>query len=123
MHSITEHCDPPYIEISVSDRYNENYRDDVEAVICRYAALYEEFCILEVQHSRISNGLWRLMQTGGRLSAEMLAAFKKLRRFAIVGNDPDLITKLFGKLPRLGSAEMRLFKLHEYDDARAWMRI
>lgn len=123
MYSITEHHNPPYIEAVVFDRYPTEYREGFETVIIRYAQRYEEFCYLEVQHGKISNGLWRLLQTGGNISEELLAAFKNLKRMAVVSDDPGILLKILVRLPRLGSMEMRLFKLHELDDARAWMRL
>lgn len=123
MHSITEHRDPPFIEITVFDRYPETYSDDIEAVIARYAMKYDEFCILEVQHGRIAGGLWMLFRSGGRVSEELLAGLKKVKRYAVVNDEPGLLMRFSVGMSRFGSMDMRLFKLHELDDARAWMRV
>ncbi|WP_425408573.1 STAS/SEC14 domain-containing protein [Hyphococcus sp.] len=123
MHSITEHRYPPYIEITVFERYPENYRKDFEEVVKRYAAEYPEFSLLEVQHGKISNGLWRLLQTGGNVRQELLEAFKSLKRVAVVSDEPGILLRLISKLPRFGSAEIKIFQLHELDQARGWMNL
>lgn len=123
MHSITEHRDPPYIEVDVYGRYPEHYRAELEAVILRFANQNDAFGILETQHGKISNGLWRLLLTGGKVSVEMLAAFKKLKRYAVVSDEPGFLMRLIISLSRSGSVKFRLFKLHELDEARAWMRL
>lgn len=122
MHLITEHRDPPYIEITVFERYAENYRDDIESVLARYTSAYDEFCMLEVQHGKIEGGLWMLMRSWGAVSQELLAGLKKVRRYAVVSDEPGLLIRVNVALPCLGSMDMRLFKLHELDDARAWMK-
>src|SRR3990167_10706437 len=121
MHSLAEHWDPPYIEIEIFGRYPENYLRDIEAISMRYASQYDAFGVMEIHHGKPSNGLWRLFQTGGRISDELRAAFKKIRCFAIVADDHATLFRLLAALPRFGSAELRLFKLHELDDAIDWV--
>lgn len=122
MFTITEHHNPPYIEVVVFDRYPDQYRSEIEAVLIRYAEQYNEFCVLEVQHGKIQNALWSVLRTGGKVPEELLAAFGHLKRYAVVADEPGFLLKLIAALPRFGSAEIKLFKLHELDQARAWMK-
>ncbi|WP_428409137.1 STAS/SEC14 domain-containing protein [Hyphococcus sp.] len=123
MYSLTEHHNPPYIEAVVFERYPADSRGQFEDIIKRYASQYEAFCFLEVQHGKISNGLLLLFQTGGKVSEDFLAALKKMKRMAIVSDEPGILMKLLARLPNFGTTEIRLFKLHEIDEARAWMRL
>ena len=123
MITITEHKNPPYIEFVVFDQYPQEARAQFEEVLLRYAEQYPEFCLLEVRHGKISNELSRLMLTAGKVSEEILASLKKLKRVALVGDELGFLVKLISRLPRFGSAEIRLFKLHELDQARAWMKL
>lgn len=123
MHSITEHDNPPYIQIEVFGRYDDQYAAEFQRVVIRYGETYPAFCAMEVQHGRISNGLWRLLQTGGQVDQRLIDAMRKLRRIAIVGDEPGLMIRLVTMLPKSGGPQIRLFRLHELDEARAWMRL
>lgn len=123
MHSILEHTNPPYIEVVVYGRYAENYSNDLQSVINRYAAQFDKFSMLELQHGNISNGLWRFLQSSATLKTETVESFKKLKRIAIVSDEPGMLIKLVTLLPRSGTAEFKIFKLHELDMARTWMRL
>jgi hypothetical protein len=121
MHSITEHWSPPYIEITQFGEYSDAYMNDLEAVIVRYARQFDQFALMEVQHGTASNASWRLIQTAGRISVDLASAFKRLIAVAIVSDEPAFIYRLTAALPRSGSAEFRLFSLHQIDDARRWV--
>ncbi len=123
MHTVTEHRDPPYIEVTVFDRYPDNYLAEFQPVMMRYAAEFDAFSALEVRHGRVRNELWSLLKTGGRANEELITAVKKMKRLAVVGDEIGVVTRLVAALPLSGGPSMRLFKLHELDEARAWMRL
>ena len=121
MFSLTLHDEPAYIEVEIFDRYNDDYINAFFAALKEFDQKYDSFNMLEIQHGKIGNGLRYAIKYSGAHNKIDYGVFKKLRRYAIVADEPDLLTKLSVRIPNPGGPKMKIYPLHQLFEARSWM--
>lgn len=111
-----------YVEVEVFGRYQLERMPELLSAMRDLADRHGHFSELEIHHGKPDNllkAMSKLSQASG--NPEEYAFMQKMRKYALVSDNPALVIRLAASFRRLGSIEMRIFPMHERDHARQWI--
>ncbi|MBT8471117.1 MAG: STAS/SEC14 domain-containing protein [Marinicaulis sp.] len=125
MMNITVNDDYAYLEVEVFGAYNETdivrFFDDARRLVERYG----KFSELEVHHGGKPQNMFKtMMATHAKLSKDdpnAMAFLKHFYKYALVSDNPGLMYRTMFAFNKMGKLQLRLFKSHERELARAWI--
>ena len=113
------------VEIEVYGQYDKDKLVEALQAMKRFAGTHGHFSEIEIWHGGRPANVFKAMGDAmsalgtGQGSAEFMT---KMRRYALVADNPGLMMKLFVSMARLGKAETRIFASHERGSAEAWIK-
>lgn len=108
-----------YIEIEVYGQYQSDRFGEVFEIMRGLAERHGYFSELEVHHGKVDNIFSAIKQAGN--SSTDYSFMNKLRKYALVSDNPGFFLRLVMLLSRFGKFDMRIFPMHERDRARQWI--
>ena len=111
-----------YVELEVFGSYQLDRMGELLDAMRGLSERHGRFSELEIHHGKPDNR-WAAMMKISSLgkTPDDLAFMQKMRRYALVSDNPPLIYRLFSAFARNGTMEMRIFPMHERDHARQWI--
>ena len=114
-----------YIELEVYGQYDPARFPEIVAAARTLVAKHGHYSLLVVHHGRVENMLsaarkWGAEQTSGK-KPDDFSFMSKLRRYALVADEPGLIMRLTSLFGNAGATKMKIFPAHERDAARVWV--
>ena len=125
MMNITVNDEHAYLEVEVFGAYNETdlrrFFDEARALAERHG----KFSELEVHHGGKPQNIIKTMMTMQSNSSKddpnAMAFMKHFHKYALVSDNPGLLYRIMFAFNKTGNLQMRLFKSHEREMARAWI--
>jgi len=110
-----------YVEIEVFGRYQTERIAELLDAMRVLAERHGHFSELEIHHGKPENmfAAIKMASMGGQTAD--YSFIKKMRKYALVADNPGFLFRLTFFLGRFGPINMRLFKMHERDAARQWI--
>lgn len=111
-----------YVELEIFGRYDLERMNEVLDAMRALSDRHGHFSQLEVHHGKPDN-MWAAFSKFSSLGSntEEYAFLSKMRRYAIVTDNPGLLLRLMARFGRGGKRMLRIFPLHERDHARQWI--
>ena len=111
-----------YVELEVYGSYQLDRMGEVLDAMRGLAERHGRFSELEIHHGKPDN-MWAAMMKLSTLgkTSEDYGFMQKMRKYALVSDNPPLMLRVFSAFARGGKMEMRIFPMHERDHARQWI--
>lgn len=111
-----------YVELEVFGQYDLERMKEVLEAMRGLAARHGYFSQLEVHHGKPGNFLKAMTKVSSLgESSEDYAFMRKMRKYAVVTDNPGLVMRIAAAFSRMGNLEIMLFPMHERDRARQWI--
>lgn len=117
--SVNEHH--AYIELEVFGAYSPERAIDVLNAMRGLVERHGGFSQLEVHHGKVDNIFSAMRGLSGADPDADYSFINKMRKYALVSDNPSWIMRLMIFASRFGTVKMKLFPIHERDHARRWI--
>ncbi|MEL6359982.1 MAG: STAS/SEC14 domain-containing protein [Pseudomonadota bacterium] len=112
-----------YIELEVFGAYQPEKVSEILASMRGLAESYGRFSVIEIRHGKPTNLLAMLGSASKASGSEKDYKFlSKLWRYAVVSDEPGFLFRLAAAFGTGQAAKIKLFKQHEADLARQWVK-
>ena len=109
------------VTVEVFGEYQTDRLKEVLEAMRGLAERHGHFSELEIHHGKPGNMLQAMAKISGPEDAPDMEFMKKLRKYALVSDNPSLLLRLIVMFAGRSKIKMKIFKAHERDQAWQWL--
>jgi|GEM_PF-1898846 len=109
------------VTVEVFGEYQNDRLKEVLDAMRGLAERHGHFSELEIHHGKPGNMLQAMTKIAGAENAPDMEFMKKLRKYALVSDDPGLLLRMIVMFASRSKMKMKIFKAHERDLAWQWL--